>query len=138
MKKEAIPKSGGLFCFGYDRRGWYVPPGGSKQGLLANNRGSRGRLSAKGFLLFFLSATNRRYWQSLGFHPPKRRPWRWAAPPSVATPCGSASIFGKWRIKGNKGNPLCGQPSPRPTLICQQALLRIARPQEYTCPAGLA
>ncbi|MFA5880949.1 MAG: hypothetical protein WC834_02045, partial [Eubacteriales bacterium] len=27
-------------------------------------------------------------------------------------PCGSASIFGKWRIKGNKGNPLCGQPSP--------------------------
>jgi len=40
-----------------------------------------------------------------------RRPWL----------RGSANIFAKWRIKGNKGKPLCEQPSPLSLGICQQA-----------------
>jgi len=87
----------------------------------------------KGFLLFSLSATNLRYWQSLGFHPPKRRPWRWAATPSVAPPCGSASIFGKWRIKGNKGNPLCEQPSP--LILIHLPTSQSGRPPEHPNPS---
>jgi len=78
--------------FLYDRRGWCVLLGGHfEQGLLANSLGLTGWLFATAFLLFSLCATNLRAWRSLGFHPPKRRPWRWAAPPSVAPPVSEAS-----------------------------------------------
>jgi len=80
-----------------------------------------------------LSATNLRYWQSLGFHPPKGRPCPWAATPSVATPCGSASIFGKWRIKGNKGNPICEQPSP--LTVSHLPTSQSGRPPKHTIPS---
>ena len=53
---------------------------------MANNCRLRGWLFATAFLLFSLCATNLRAWRCLGFHPPKRRPCRWAAPPVSSVP----------------------------------------------------